>query len=150
MPNITPVLGLKLCTSLALQQREWKDILEVKHQRAISHMCAQIYKSLQQHTEAGTWSSALPGGERAGEDPKHGFERSKQTQATRHFLKTLHLLTKVPPLARGTSNYQVWHTWIFRKASYTQTPQMWGKVLKRQASQISLIINYSIICINIP
>lgn len=70
-------------------------------------MCAQIYKSLQQHTEAGTWSSALLAGERAVEDPKQGLERLKQTQATGHFLKTLHLLTKVPLLERGTSNHQV-------------------------------------------
>lgn len=64
----------------------------------------------------------------------------KQTQAT--FWKSLHLLKKVPFLTRGISNHQVWHTWMFRKASYTQTQQMWGKVLKRQASWIPLIIKH--------
>lgn len=37
-------------------------------------MCAEIYKSLQEHTKTGTWSSALPACERAVEGPKHGFE----------------------------------------------------------------------------
>lgn len=66
--DLSSVLPL-LCSSRDSGRLFWKSST-----REQFHTCAQIYKSLQQHTEAGTWSSALPACERAVEAPKHGFQ----------------------------------------------------------------------------
>lgn len=102
------------------------------------HTCAKTYKKSSATRRSWDLELCITSLWKGSGGPKHGFERLKQTQANGHTLK----ITPSPNKSTlsDKTNHQVWHIWSFRKASYIQTPQMWGKVLKRQASCILIII----------